>query len=624
MASWEDFYGPNAGYVIELYERFRSDPDSVDQQTRGFFARAAPPVNLYEPLSGQHGPIPAPEVTKVVAAARLARIIREYGHLAAKIDPLRPERPSDPMLSPEAYGLSETDLAELPATIVWPDAESTASCLDAMSRLRALYCGRLGYEFDHLQDSGERLWLHEQVESGVYTTPLDADSGRLLLKRLTEVESFERFLQTTFPGQKRFSIEGIDMLVPMLDTLITAAALTGTGEVLIGMAHRGRLNVLAHILKKPYAVIFSEFHSAPNKDLVPSEGSSGINFGWTGDVKYHLGAEKVLHGENGDRLVNVKLTLAHNPSHLEFINPVIGGAARAAQEDRGRKGQPVQDFGRALPVTIHGDAAFPGEGVVAETLNLSRLPGYRTGGTIHVIANNQIGFTTPPSAGRSTLYASDLAKGFEIPIIHVNADDPEACISAIRLAHAYRTLFQKDFLVDLIGYRRLGHNEGDEPAFTQPELYARIRSHPTVRDLYLERLESSGVVRTDEAESMQNEVKETLAHAMQELETGQVSPAQPPLEQSPALYSFQTGVAAERLQALNEELLARPEGFSVNHRLERTLQRRHDSILARRRHRLGVRRDIGPGHHTRRWHTCSVHRPGYRAWDLQPAPPGVA
>src|SRR5690348_5060344 len=462
MDFWDAFYGPNAGYAQELYERYLRDPNAVDPATRAIFAQlaspdavasAAPAMPVATPPAATTmttATLPALDPLKVVAAARLARGIREYGHLAAAIDPLGSPAPGDPMLDPVTHGLSDADLAALPASIVWPNTgPDVGTCRDAIQRLRAIYSAPLGYDFDHVQDFTERDWLRDVVESGAYSQPLPADERRALLDRLTEVEEFEHFLHTTFQGQKRFSIEGLDMLVPMLDELIHDAAAAGAREVLIGMAHLGRLSVLAHVLGKPYTAIFSEFHTAPNKELVPSEGSNGINYGWTGDVKYHLGARRLVRE---GQLARIQLTLAHNPSHLEFVNPVVEGFARAAQERRERAGPPQRDVDVALPVLIHGDAAFPGEGVVPETLNLSRLPGYTTGGTVHIIANNQIGFTTGAGAGRSTLYASDLAKGFEIPIIHVNGDDPAACLAAIRIAHAYRQRYHQDFLIDLVGY----------------------------------------------------------------------------------------------------------------------------------------------------------------------------
>lgn len=588
MDAWETFFGPNAGYAQELYERYLQDPSSVDAATRAFFEHMSSPP-LPETVA-ERAVLPAAiavlgpgegiserEIRLVVGAAKLARMIRTYGHLAAQLDPLGVPPPGNEMLTLVAQGLTEADLARLPASIVWPagDMHSARNALEAINTLRALYSGTLGYEFAHIEDEDERAWLHDTVESGVFQQPLTADERRELLRRLTEVEAFERFLHSTFTGQKRFSIEGTDVLVPMLDELIHAAAEAGTREVLIGMAHRGRLNVLAHILGKPYARIFSEFHTAPDKEMVPSEGSAGINYGWTGDVKYHLGARRTVRESE---LAQIALTLAHNPSHLEFVNPVVEGFTRAAQERQSERGAPTQNVDKALCITIHGDAAFPGEGVVAETLNLSRLPGYQTGGTVHIIANNQIGFTTSADQGRSTLYASDLAKGFEIPIIHVNADDPEACLSATALAHAYRQRFHKDFLIDLVGYRRWGHNEGDEPAFTQPRIYEKVAKHASVRALYAEQLAAADVVSPSDVEAMQRETQQRLKRAYDELVAGNVPEEQAELEESPALASVETATPPEALLAYNEALLARPGDFTPNAKLERLLTRRREGI----------------------------------------------
>ncbi len=590
MNAWDTFLGPNAGYAQELYERYRQDPASVDAATRAFFEQSSPPLP----------PVPAPEpaptvsmapsaawgvtegVTEremriIVGAAKLARMIRQYGHLAARFDPLGSQPPGKEALTLTAHGLTESDLARLPASIVWPndDPHGAKDALEAIEMLRALYSGALGYEFAHIQDEQERNWLHDTVESGAFRQPLTPDEQRHVLRRLTEVEMFEQFLHSTFMGQKRFSIEGMDALVPMLDDIIHSAAEAGTREVLIGMAHRGRLNVLAHVLGKPYAKIFSEFHTAADKEMVPSEGSAGINYGWTGDVKYHLGARKLVRESE---LAQVALTLAHNPSHLEFVNPVAEGFTRAAQDRRDERGAPQQNLDKALCITIHGDAAFPGEGVVAETLNLSRLSGYQTGGTIHIIANNQIGFTTSADQDRSTLYASDLAKGFEIPIIHVNADDPEACLSAVALAHAYRQRYHKDFLVDLVGYRRWGHNEGDEPAFTQPRLYARIAEHAPVRALYAERLATADVVSPSDAEEMRQEALKRLKQAHADLLAGLVPEEQVALEVSPTLASVVTAASADALRTYSEALLQRPPGFTPNTKLQRLLARRRETI----------------------------------------------
>jgi 2-oxoglutarate dehydrogenase E1 component len=450
-----------------------------------------------------------------------------------------------------------------------PLAEDAANALEAVNRLRRAYSGSIGYEDDHIKEPAERDWIRESAECGLFFQRLDAERKRELLERLTEVETFEHYLQQAFLGQKRFSIEGSDMLVPMLDSIIRNAATGGTHEVVVGMAHRGRLNVLAHVLGKPYADILHEFHAA-NRDEGTSPSGRG-SLGWTGDVKYHLGARRA-YKESG--IEQMPLTLAPNPSHLEFVDPVVVGRARAAQERRDQPGAPLQDEKAALAIMIHGDAAFPGEGIVAETLNLSRLEGYQTGGTVHIIVNNQIGFTTEPSEGRSTHYASDLAKGFEIPIVHVNADDPEACIAAARMAFAYVERFRKDFLIDLVGYRRWGHNEGDEPSFTQPQMYEIITHHPTVRELWARTLEAQGVVTAEEAEAMVRGVTERLERARHE-QQGDGAPQGSPGEGGPAAQAKpETAVPAERLVELNEALLARPEGFTVNPKLERVLQRR--------------------------------------------------
>jgi 2-oxoglutarate dehydrogenase E1 component len=593
---WDLFYGPNAGYALELYDRFRHDPASVDPATRSFFEQhGSPAVEQPAPVSpngasSPPGTVPPgmvvavgrptfsaqSDVARIVGAARLARSIREYGHLQARIDPLGKPGPGDPMLEAKTHGLTDADLASLPASIVWPLAGTgQGTCLDAIEQLRAIYSGPIGYDLDHVQDYEERAWLIEQVEHGTFYHPLALGERQTLLERLIEVEEFERFLHSSFQGQKRFSIEGNDTLIPMLDELVHQAAQVNTREVLIGMAHRGRLSVLAHALGKPYAAIFSEFHHAPNKELVPSEGSRGINEGWTGDVKYHLGARRtVREGE----MVEVQITLAHNPSHLEVVNPTVMGATRSAQEDRQHRGVPRLDHDRALSVTIHGDAAFPGEGVVAETLNMSRLPGYQVGGTIHIIVNNQIGFTTSARDARSTLHASDLAKGFEIPIIHVNGDDPEACLATIRLAHAYRQRFHKDFLIDLVGYRRWGHNEGDDPTYTQPLMYATIAELPTVRALYAERLQRDDATVAARAEEVTRAVRERLGEAQREAEGGHLATDGAPLVDSPRTTTYHTATPEALLRAINDWLPERPAGFTPNTKLERILGRRKDAL----------------------------------------------
>ena len=407
---------------------------------------------------------------------------------------------------------------------------------------------------------------------GFFDGVTDADK-RDLLERLTEVDGFELFLLKTYGPAKRFGIEGTDMLVPMLDTIIHEAAQVGTREVVMGMAHRGRLNVLAHILGKPYAAILEGFQAPAPQDSASVSG--GETDGYSGDVKYHMGARRA-YKEDGAR--EMPITLAPNPSHLEFVDPVVVGRARAAQENRSRPGQPVQDPAASLAIQIHGDSAFPGQGIVAETLNMSRLPGYAVGGSIHIITNNQIGFTTLPDDDRSTLYASDLAKGFEIPVVHVNADDPLACIAAARLAHAYRERFGKDFLIDLVGYRRYGHNEGDDPSFTQPLMLRNHREASPVRELWARELERRGIVTRDESDAMATALQEKLQKA-RGAKPGypMQKPAAATNGTSPGRVQ-ETAVSEERLRRLNEEMLARPENFTGYAKLEKILARRRTGM----------------------------------------------
>jgi 2-oxoglutarate dehydrogenase E1 component len=573
------FHGPNLGYVLELYERYLQDPHSVDAATRAFFEHWTPPAldGAIEARAAVAAP-PGVDPARVAAAAALAQGIREYGHLAARVDPLGSAPPGAPELDPATHGITAEELAQLPASIVGgPAARTARNAREAIEALRRIYCGSIGYEYDHIQIAEERVWLRDAAETERFCTPLSRAARRALLERLTQVEVFERYLHRAYPGQKRFSLEGCDILVPLLDEVIRCQAQRGNRQVFLGMAHRGRLNVLAHILGKPYEAILSEFeYSVQRPQTAASESSDE---GWTGDVKYHLGAYRA-DGEGA--VLSVPITLAPNPSHLEFVNPVVEGMTRAAQDRLDRPGAPVLDLEAALAVLIHGDASFPGQGIVAETLNLSQLAGYQTGGTVHIIVNNQIGFTTEPSEGRSTLYASDLAKGFEIPIVHVNADDPEACLAAARLACAYRDRFHKDFLIDLVGYRRWGHNEQDEPAYTQPLLYERIRAHPTVRELWARRLIEEGIVTPEEVGEMERAAFARLDKARRAAlaasnPAGSLVAAQP--QARPALPPrIETGVPAERLRELNEALLRLPEGFALHPRLARPMERRRAAL----------------------------------------------
>ena len=401
----------------------------------------------------------------VQAATSLLKAHRMHGHLAARLDPLASEPEGDPALDPETVGLTPELMAKIPAKILRTYVPG-ATLADALPHLRETYCGTIAYEIEHIASHRQRTWLREKIESGAFRTPLTNEEQRMLLRRLTQVDSLERFMHKAYLGQKQFSIEGLDMTVPMLDEMIQLSAANGAREVVIGMAHRGRLNVLAHCLGRAYETIFREFEGASSIEAVTT-----IPQGGTGDVKYHHGAQGTYQLPDESSII---VRLESNPSHLEYVGPVVEGATRAIQT--ARQGPHAHlDNNAAIPVILHGDAAFPGQGVVAETLNLQGLDGYTVGGSLHLIQNNQVGFTTDPDDSRSTRWASDLAKGFDVPIIHVNADDVSACVAAVRLAFAFRQEFGHDVLIDLIGYRRFGHNEADEPAYTQPEMAAKIK-----------------------------------------------------------------------------------------------------------------------------------------------------
>ena len=428
MPEWSGVGGVNEGYILELYERFLVDPTSVDAATRAAFEQG-PPVFADAPPAMPEPPravaaAGAADVRPIVGAANLAESIRRYGHLGARLDPLGTPPWGDPSLAPEAHGITEADLRALPASLVGgPVAERASNAAEAIEGLRRVYCSTTGYDYAHIFRPEERAWLRHAAEAGLFRAPADPLDPVELLDRITEVETFERFLHRAFPGKTRFSVEGVDMLVPILDELIADCAGAGVKHVLIGMAHRGRLNILAHILQKGYAQILGEFKDA-DRDQPFRE-----DLGWTGDVKYHSGA-RVWCRPAASSSSRCRRTPVTSSSSIPWSSawrerrrpmPVEPGAPRL---------QPA----RTLPILIHGDAAFPGQGIVAETLNLARLPGYDVGGTIHVIANNQLGFTATAKQSYSTLYASGMARGFKIPIVHVNADDPDACVEAARLA----------------------------------------------------------------------------------------------------------------------------------------------------------------------------------------------
>jgi 2-oxoglutarate dehydrogenase E1 component len=578
---WSQFYGPNLGYMLEKYENYQKDPASVEEELLSFFEH----WGAYKDDTSE-GPVAKQETTSIgtegyftaVNSIKLAESIRRNGHLMADISPIQLEDKNN-IFAYEDFQLTKEQIKQIPPELLSPHYyQSFSNGLEAVEHLKETYTKKLAFEFNQVHDIDERRWLFQKVESGDYLPEMTEKKKIQLLERLNKVEGFEHFIHNTFKGQKRFSIEGLDTMVPLLDEVVRESVDDGTEKLMIGMAHRGRLNVLAHVLGKPYDLIFSEFVDAPNKDLVPSEGSVGINYGWTGDVKYHLGADREIKESQSEATI----TLANNPSHLEFVNPVVEGLTRAAQDDRSKPGLPIQSKYKALTILIHGDAAFPGQGVVAETLNLSQLNGYSTGGTIHVIANNMIGFTTVSGDSRSTKYASDLAKGYEIPVIHVNADDPEACVAAIHLAYLYRKEFAKDIVIDLIGYRRYGHNEMDEPLGTQPILYKKIKDHPTIFELYGKKLFDDKLIGENETQKMRDDFNSKLENEFEKIKNNKRDSIDgtmnPPSYVRSTLEGIETKVSLESLRKLNDDLLIFPEKFNVFPKLEKILHRRVASL----------------------------------------------
>lgn len=588
---WTQFSDLNLAYLAELYERYQADPASVDAGTRRRFEQWGPPVVESRSATAVAGRPAAPspvDQRRLAALMALTTAIRMYGHHAARLDPLGGDPPGDTSLLPETHGLTEADLAALPADLVGGAASQGArNALEAIRALREIYQGTSGYEFEHITNDEERDWLFNAAETGQFAPPSSPIDERKLLELLTKVEAFEKFLHTAFPTQSRFSIEGLEMLVPMLDEVLGAAGRAGTRTVVLGMPHRGRLNILAHVLDKPYEDFIAEFQGGL---LRPDFSETGGDRGWTGDVKYHMGGGKEFNGAS----TGMRVVVPSNPSHLEYVDPVVEGMTRAASERRDQPGPARMDENAALAVLVHGDAAFSGLGVVAETFNLSRLPGYRTGGTVHFIGNNQLGFTATPADSRSTLFASDVAKGYEVPVVHVNADDPVACVAAARLAHAYVHRFHKDVLVDVVGYRKWGHNEGDEPSFTQPRMYAIIGKHPTVRTQWAEQLVRRGVVAAEEAEASMKSAMDRLQSVRRSLPKEAVPEPGKGLDQAgleaggvmggvgdpgPAR-DLETSMPVEAIQRLNEELLALPEGFNLYPKLKPLLERRRAALAA--------------------------------------------
>ena len=501
------------------------------------------------------------EISKQARILELIHAYRVRGHMMADTDPLEYKQRSHPDLEVESHGLTLWDLDREFATGSFGGERRFMKMRSILGILRDSYCRTVGIEYMHIQDPEQRRWIQERVEQPHQKPPRE-EQLRILLK-LNQAEAFETFLQTKFVGQKRFSLEGGETTVPLIDEICEAAAEDGLDEVTIGMAHRGRLNVLANIVGKSYSQIFREFEG--NIDPRTVQGS--------GDVKYHLGAEGEFIADSGDQ---IKVSVAANPSHLEAVDPVLEGIARAKQD--------VLNQGEVfpvLPLLVHGDAAFAGQGVVAETLNLSQLRGYRTGGTIHVVVNNQVGFTTSPAASRSSLYCTDVARMVQAPIFHVNGDDPEACIRVARLAFEYRQAFNKDVVVDLVCYRRRGHNEGDDPSYTQPLMYDLIEQKRSVRKLYTESLIGRGDITMEEAEQVLKDYKEQLERVFTEVreassvpESWTTVPDYPEKDHE----DFTTAISKETLKRIADAYVSAPEGFTVHPKVQPQLQRRASAI----------------------------------------------
>ncbi len=568
--------GGNAPLVESLFEQFLTDRSSVSDKWAEWFDQFGgsgqvprKPIEkelARQALSARESRPSQPVVMSGTHQGQVSRLIQVYaarGHLIADIDPLGLlQRPTPQVLNLEDFGLSEVDLDSVFQPEGLASATGPMALRDIIGLLQNVYCGKIGVEFAHVSRSTERLWLQKEYELAVVGQKLTPAEKRDALYQLTAAEGMERYLHTRFVGQKRFSLEGGESMILLLEDLIQQGGTTGVKEFVVGMAHRGRINVLVNILGKAPAELFSEF--AGEYDLTQLKGS--------GDVKYHKGFSSDMHTPGGD----VHIVLAFNPSHLEIVNPVVVGSVRARQQRR-----EDGDHERVVPVLIHGDAAFAGQGVVMETLQMSQARGFAVGGTVHIVCNNQIGFTiSNPKDARSTLYCSDVAKMIEAPVFHVNADDPEAVILATRLALRYRQEFEKDVVIDLVCYRRLGHNEADEPAATQPQMYAAIRKHPTTRQLYADRLVRESVLTQAEADRMIEQYRKDLeeGHPLprkllgtagneftvdwSQYRDGATSPV------------AKTAVSKQKLRKYSARLLDLPANITVHPRVQRILESR--------------------------------------------------
>ncbi len=581
-------YGANAAYVEQLYEDFLRDPASIPAVWRKFFRELGDGAGhdvAHGPIVAElrerarqrgrgHGAAAGSVATagtheeKQAAVARLIQVYSLRGHQIADLDPLGLwERHVPAVLKLDYLGLTESDMDEQFYTGGLAGMGSRRMKLrDILDLLKRIYCGKVAADFAHISRARERLWIRERFEQGMIAGGFSADDKRMILERLTAAEGMERYLHTKYVGQKRFSLEGGETLIPMIDDLIQKAGSEGIQELVVGMAHRGRINVLVNVLGKSPESLFSEFEGRYDPDSLRGSG----------DVKYHMGFSADMRTPGG----NVHLALAFNPSHLEIVNPVVEGSVRARQQRRGdTRGDTV------LPVLIHGDAAFAGQGVVMETLQMSQARGFYTGGTVHVVINNQVGFTTSEiSDARSTPYCSDVAKMVEAPIFHVNADDPEGAVFAMRLAFEYRQAFRKDVVIDLVCYRRHGHNEADEPAATQPLMYRTIRKHPSTRTLYARRLADEGVVDDDGAKRLADDYRDGLdaGRTMNPNALGMIG-NQYTVDwtrymEAELTDSVDTRLTRDTVIALGEVITSLPDGFKLHPRVERIIQDRRKML----------------------------------------------
>lgn len=561
----KDLNFSNIAYIEEQHSRYQKNPASVDASWHPFFTQLG--QKFADQISPQELGIAAVSTTITKAALDDGRIdhliyaYRTYGHLAADVNPIATAAAEEPkQLKLETVGFSQEDLSKpFPTRGLLP--QEIASLEEILQALKEIYCGTIGIEYMGLQIPQLEEWIQQKIETSRFEIPLTTDQKKTILQQLNQAELLESFLHMRYTGQKRFSLEGGETLIPILDTMIDTGSALGLQEFVLGMAHRGRLNVLNNILNKSHAEIFSEFED----DCIP------LSFEGSGDVKYHKGFFAEIVNRDGQP---VKISLSPNPSHLESVDPIVEGQARAKQEKRGD--DPRHES--VMPVLIHGDAALAGQGVVYETMQLYKLPGYATGGTLHLVINNHIGFTSTAAETQSTVYCTDIAKTFSAPVFHVNAEDPEACVYAAQLAVMLRQKFHCDVFVDLNCYRKYGHNEADEPAFTQPLTYQQIRTKQSIRELYRDHLIQQNILSAETIKAMEAEYTQSLQKALQERKEGQQRPAneeqEAPTQKPEPFVSIATAVSKEVLQKVAERLCLVPEGFVIHPKLQRLLKER--------------------------------------------------